>query len=60
MACGDWLHWCSPVLLLSSCLAALLWCLQAAAAKVGKTARVLIRINPDVDPQVGAAELAST
>lgn len=26
--------------------------LQAAAAKVGKRARVLIRINPDVDPQV--------
>lgn len=25
---------------------------QAAAAKVGKKARVLIRINPDVDPQV--------
>jgi hypothetical protein len=28
---------------------------QAAAAAVGKRARVLIRINPDVDPQVGAA-----
>ncbi|KAI3436301.1 hypothetical protein D9Q98_002354 [Chlorella vulgaris] len=26
--------------------------IQAAAAKVGKIARVLIRINPDVDPQV--------
>jgi diaminopimelate decarboxylase len=26
--------------------------IRAAAAKVGKTARVLIRINPDVDPQV--------
>ncbi|KAL4459044.1 hypothetical protein ABPG75_013909 [Micractinium tetrahymenae] len=26
--------------------------IQAAAAKVGKKARVLIRINPDVDPQV--------
>jgi len=26
--------------------------IQAAAAKVGKRARVLIRINPDVDPQV--------
>lgn len=28
--------------------------IQAAAAKVGKKARVLIRINPDVDPQVHA------
>ena len=28
---------------------------QAAAAKVGKKARVLIRINPDVDPQVRPA-----
>lgn len=33
-----------------SCLP--LGALQAAAAKVGKKARVLIRINPDVDPQV--------